>query len=344
MRFGGLAVLTALMLVVGVLSPIPASASDSVSISLQIPGEAPILNGDGEPVMVAGLWHDMSLQLESPVQGRLTLEASADGSQEDDMTSHYLWERDEDNDTWSEPLYGYFLDPGLSSSDGQTVTFRMGIDATATPGKWGLRIAQDGASVGQHRFEVREATIGYGLSSADFNLRAEPFKEARIDSADEGQYLRVINHGNVPLRLSVSFDKLQSRISLVNPTDVAHINDDERYFVRIDMDPRPPQVIRVNGVTRVEALHLIPSPGASQIIPAIEGEFDLRVIIGRSGYAVETVGNVVFQTLHGLAAAFGSLVMWQVYLTGDQAVSLDVDVVDAELLGVLRGEDLLSLP
>ncbi len=344
MRFGGLAVLTALVLAVGVLTPATASASEGVSLILQMPGEGPILNSEGKPVMVAGVWHDLVVSLETPVQAGLILEASAVGSQGEGMGNHYLWERDETNDTWSEPLYGFFLESESSSSEGQVVTFRLGVDATALPGRWELAVVKDGTSLGLYEFEVREARIGYGLSSADLSFRAEPFKEAEILSEDSGQYVRIINQGNVPLRLSATFDRLQNRISLVNPTDIAHVSDDIKYFFKLELDPRPPQIINVQGVSRVEAMYLIPSPGSSQIVPAIEGEFGLKVIVGRSGYTVGTVGNVVFQTIDGVRAAFGSLVTWQVYLTGDQEVSLQVDVVGAQLLGVLQGEDLLSLP
>lgn len=344
MRYGTIAALAALMVAVAVFSPGTASSSEGFSISLNIPGEAPVLNGEGQPVLVAGIWHDLTLNLESPTQNHLTLEASSLYSGSGYMTSHYLWERDEANDTWSDPLYGFFVEPDLSRSEGQTLTFRLGVDATATAGKWELKVNQDGAAVGQRQFEVQDPVLGYGLSSADFNFRTEPFKEAEFDSEDLGQYLRVANHGNVPLRMSVSFDKLQSRISLTNPSDIVHVNDGRKYFIRIDLDPRPPQIIQVKGISRVELTHLIPSPGASRIIPAVEEEFGLRVIIGRSGYAVRTVGEVIFQTLDSLTAAYGSLVTWQVFLTGDEQVSLDVEVVDAQLIGVLGGDEILSLP
>lgn len=344
MRFGTIAAIAALMVAVAIFSSGTASSSEDFSISLNIPGEAPLFNGEGEPVLVSGIWHDLSLVLATPPQKSLTLEAFSLESGSGGMTSHYEWKRDEVNDTWSDPLYGFFVDPTLSYSEGQTFTFRLGVDTTAAEGKWQLTIQQDGASVGQRILEVRDPVLGYGLSSADFNFRAEPFKQAEFDSEDLGQYLRVINHGNVPLRMSVSFDKLQSRISLINPAEIAHVNDERRYYIGLELDPRPPQIIHVEAISRVEATYLIPSPGASQIIPAIEEEFGLSVIIGRSGYAVRTVGEVIFQTLDSLTAAYGSLVTWQVFLTGDEQVSLDVDVVDATLVGVLQGDNILTLP
>ena len=342
MRLAAIAVLSALL--VGALSLAPTWAIDGVEITLQIAGERPLLNGEGQPVWIAGLWHQLSLTLPSPLQSSLTLKASSPNSQRQDMSSYYLWERDEANGTWSDSLYGFFIRPEFSRSDGQQILLYIGIDAAAIPGPWRLEITQDGAPLGDQVLEVRAPQISYGLASADFIFRAEPFTAAELFSEDLRQYLRIANQGNVPFLLDVSFDRLQNRLSLVNPSDVAHIYDSTRYFLNLNLDPRPPQIIKVTGVSRVEITHLIPSPGSSQLVPAIEGEFSLKVVVGRSGYEVQALGNVIFQTLQSLRADYGSLVTWQVFLTGDQPVSLDVEVTGARLVGILQDATRLTLP
>ncbi len=100
----------------------------------------------------------------------------------------------------------------------------------------------------------------------------------------------------------------------------------------------------MRGTARVEATHLIPSPGSAQLVPSFEGDFSLKVIVGRSGYNVQQVGNVVFQTLFSMTADYGSLVIWEVYLTGAQDVSLDVEVVGARLVDISSGGNSLTLP
>ncbi len=339
----GTAVVTAALLW-GALSLAPASAAEGVRISLSIPGENPLHNDDGRPVLVAGLWHEISLSLDSPIQDSLTVSASSLDSPDEDMSGHYIWERDEVSDRWSDPLYDFFIIPSLSQSNGQEVLFHVGIDAAANPGTWRLEVIKDGASLAEELLEVRSPKISYGLSSADFTFRAEPFKTAVLSSEDVSQYLRVINQGNVPLLLDVDFDSLKNRLSLVNPSKVAHVYDDKRYYLRLSLDPRPPQIIEVTGTSRLEVTYIVPSPGSSQLVPAFEGTFSLKVIVGRSGYAVRPLGNIIFQTLESLRAEYGSLVTWQVYLTGDQPVSFDVDVMDARLVGVSHEGDPLDLP
>lgn len=337
-----MAVLGALL--VGILPMVPTAASEGLEISLQIPGETPVYNDSGQPVLIAGVWHQLTVRLETPVQTSLTLKASLSGSEIQEMNSYYLWERDEVEDGWFDSVYDFFIQPQYSSSDGQEISFRIGMDTAATAGAWKLEIMRDGSSLEERALEVRSPELGYGLSSADFNFRAEPFKAIELSSEDRGQYMRVINQGNVPMRFSVSFDRFQNRLSLVNPSEVAHIYDDTRYFLRLTLDPRPPQIIEVKGVSRVELMHVIPSPGSSLIIPAFESGFTLKIVVGRAGYRVQTVGNVVFQTLESLRADYGSLATWQVYLTGDEEVSFDVEVTNASLVGVAQGENPVTLP
>ncbi len=336
---------------VGLLAPLIVSflslssvAAEGVDLSLHIPGEAPLYNTQGFPVLIAGIWHELSLGLTSPVEGSLQIEASYNGPSGQGLSSHYVWVRDAVGDRWSDPLYGTFVDSELSRSEALQITFRLGVDAVAQPGIWTLEFTKDEASLRIESIEVRKAELGFGLSTADFNFRAMPFQPTHVSSEELGQYLRVLNLGNVPLRLSVSFDRLANRLSLLNPSEVVHVQGDARYFLALNLNPRPPQVLDVRGVSRVEMLYLIPSSGSSQLVPVVEGDFSLRVVVGRSGYAVEPIGGVIFQTIQSLNAAFGSLVAWNVYLTGTEPVSFNVEVSGARLVGVFSGETLLVLP
>jgi hypothetical protein len=344
MRKEAMAALVTLVVGFNLFGLAPASASEGFEVGLQIPGEVPLHNGEGQPVWIAGVWHDLSLTLESPFQDTLTIEASAVGFSGGGTNSQYRWERNEQTDSWTDALYGAFIQPELSQSTGTHVVFHVGIDAAAIPGTWSIVVLQDGTAVGDRPIEVRTPKMAYGVSSADFNLRGEPFQGVELFSEDRNQYLRIINNGNVPLRLSVSFDRLQSRLRVINPADVVHVRSDTKYFLSADLDPRPPQIVEVKGVARVEVSGVIPSHGASQIVPALESSFDLKVVIGRSGYTVQAFGNVVFQTLDTLPADYSSIVAWNVFLTGDEDVTVNVGVTGARLVGVFQGENPLTLP
>ncbi len=237
MRIEATAVLAAIL--VGVLSLAPPAASESAELSLAIPGETPISGAGGVPVLIAGVWHQLAMSLDAPIQKSMTLRATSQVEPGPGMKSSYEWVRDETGDSWTDPLYDTFILPEQSQSDGQNLLFHLGLDAAAVPGPWDLEVFQDGSLIATQQLEVRSPQIGYGLSAADFNFRFEPFQGGEVFSEDLGQYLRVINQGNVPLRLDVSFNKLQNRLSLVNPAGIVHVYQDERYYLKAVMDPRP---------------------------------------------------------------------------------------------------------
>ncbi|MDX1534348.1 MAG: hypothetical protein R3291_01865, partial [Thermoplasmata archaeon] len=121
-----IAALVALVVGVSLLGLVPASASEGFDVSLQMPGETPLVNGQGQPVWIGGVWHDLSLALESPTQDTLVVEATAVGVAGSGIDRHYRWERNELIDAWTDALYGFFIQPGLSHASGVEVTFHIG--------------------------------------------------------------------------------------------------------------------------------------------------------------------------------------------------------------------------
>src|SRR5207245_6748965 len=114
------------------------------------------------------------------------------------------------------------------------------------------------------------------------------------------------------------FDTLQSALSVVNPSNIAHLGSDAKYFLALSLGPLPPQVIIVTARTNVTPLYVVPSAGASRIVAVVQQPFAVRVDVGHSGYAIQTIGNVVFQTLATVKATYASLTTWQVYLHGSE--------------------------
>lgn len=341
-HIGKMAILA--ILLAGLTGPLTVTAAEPAELSLHMVGEAPLWNEDGQPVLVAGIWYELSVTLDSPLEQVLEVDATSLDASASGMEGVYRWVRDEVNDTWSDPLYGTFLDDDWSEVAGNAVTFRLGMDSSATPGPWQLVVRADGASPLVKLVDVQSPEVAFGLASADFRFRAEPFVPIATTSDAESQYLRIRNEGNVPLGLGVSFSGLQDELSLVNPLSVAHPNEDQRYRLALEMDPRPPQILKIGGVARAEIRHLIPSPGAGRIIPAVESAFDVTIIVGRTGYTVEVFEDIVFQTLESFRGIYDSTVAWKVFLTGTQSVLVDVSVVNGTLAGVFRQESGLDLP
>ena len=333
------------LLVVGGLSFLaPSVRAVGADVTIRMLGEAPISNADGQPIWVAGIWHEIFVNLTAATAGSVEVRASLPGGSPKTMDADYDWLYDAANATWTDAYYALFIRSDLSYTDGQHFVFVVGVDAAAIPGLWTVHIIAGGSTIVTETVEIQAPSLSYGLSAADFTFQVEPYSTADISSEPGNQYLRASNVGNVPLRMRVSFDVLQSHLSLVNTADVAHPLTDARYYVRLVMDPSPPEVVDVNGLSQVSVVNVIPSPGAAQLVPTIEQPFTLHVFVGRSGYAVRAIGNVVFQSLDSVNVAYGSIVTWQVFLNGGQNVSLDVSASGARLVGVLSSGTKLVPP
>jgi hypothetical protein len=332
-----------LLLIAGCLWSAEPARAAATDFTIHMLGEVPLATSGGVPILVAGIWQELSINLSAPV-GSVAINATLPGATPEGFRTTYRWTWDAATGTWSDPLYGTFIRPDLSSLDGLHLTFVVGLDAQATPGLWRFVVFEGNAASANLDVAVEAPVLSYALSSADFSLQAEPFTPADLSSRPLGQYIRVVNQGNVPLRLVASFDVLQGELSIENPTDVAHVYSDARYYVRLTAGPHPPSIIQVEGVSRIEALHVVPSSGAAVINPSLEGTFSLTLEVGRSGYEVKVVGNVVFQTLESVRADYGAIATWQVYLTGEQNVSLSIDVANARFVGAFAGGNPLSFP
>src|SRR5512137_2797215 len=85
------------------------------SVSLHMAGEMPLWNGT-TPVLVAGIWHQITVNLTTFLNGgSLTLRLALPGASPPSTANTYEWVRAEANDSWYDSLYGAFLRRNLSS-------------------------------------------------------------------------------------------------------------------------------------------------------------------------------------------------------------------------------------
>jgi len=332
-----------LIIIVGLPGFSGRAQAANATLGVNMVGEVPVFDA-GLPVLVAGVWHQVSLNLSSAASAPIMVRAVMPGSGSPSPMNTYEWVRYESNDSWADVRYGTFLRVDLSSDDGLHVVFGIGVDGQASPGIWSFTVSSGNSTLVTQSVEVQAPRVSYGISAADFQFRVDPFSAADVSSQIGSQHLRLIDQGNVPLRLTVSFDVLRSQLSLDNPGMVTHPNSESIYYLHLTSAPMPPQIVRVNGLANVAVLYVIPSSGSTLLVPNFEQPFGVSVQVGRSGYALKVVGGVVFQTLDTVHVDYGSRAIWQVYVTGSQNVSFDVSPSGARLLGVSTGGRSLSLP
>src|SRR5438046_1493990 len=219
----------------------------TATFGMHIVGESPTFDA-GLPVLVAGVWHQVALNLSSTLSTPITLRAILPGSGSPSPANTYEWVRYQSNDSWADVRYGTFLSVDLSSDDGTHVVFEIGIDGEARPGTWTFSASSENSTLVTQSVEVQAPSVSYGISAADFQFRVDPFTATDLSSQIGSQHLRLIDQGNVPLRLTVSFDVLRSQLSLENSGIVTHPNSESMYYLHLASGPMPPQIVRVNGL------------------------------------------------------------------------------------------------
>src|SRR5207302_10464187 len=145
--------------------------------------------------------------------------------------------------------------------------FGIGVDRDASHVTWSLIAASGNSTLVTLSVEVQAPRVSYGISAADFQFRVDPFTAADLSSQIGSQHHRLIDQGNVPLRLTVSFDVLRSQLSLENSGVVTHPNSESMYYLHLASGPMPPQIVRVNGLANVSVLYVIPSSGSTLLVP-----------------------------------------------------------------------------
>src|SRR5256712_2845511 len=264
-----------------VLGP-PDVRAAAPDLSLHMVGEAPQFDGT-TPVFVAGIWHEIDVNLTAAPSQNVTLRAFLPGGTPVGPANTYAWDFNPVTGSWTDPLYNAFIRTGLSYESGPLVVFVVGVDADAAVGLWTLTASVGGTTATSETVEVQAAQVSYGLSTPEFTFRVDPFTSAQASSQTGNVYLRTINQGNVPLGMLVSFDTLQSAFSVVNPSNVAHLGSDARYFLALSLGPLPPQVITVTARTNVTPLYVVPSAGASRIVAGVQPPFGIPGGGGHSG-------------------------------------------------------------
>ena len=117
----------------------PGVRATAPDLSLHMLGEAPQFNGP-TPVLVAGIWHEIDVNLTAPPAQNVTLQAFLPGGSPVGPANTYAWEYNPVTGSWADPLYNAFLRTDLSYDSGRLVVFVVGdhelVDATrGRPGK-----------------------------------------------------------------------------------------------------------------------------------------------------------------------------------------------------------------
>lgn len=324
----GLSLFAVLALVFFALLPIAAPVSAGVtSMGIYMPGESPIVNATGVPVIIAGVIHAIDIATDIPASNVTIVGfkgATPPAAQND--TNYYSWACV--NGAFSDVEYGMYLNSSSSAPSSTTYNFRVGMSASAEPGAWNLSVYLDGVLDHAGDVEVRSPDAGFALSRPDFYFSVTPFQAASVSSYSQNNqsfHVRSNNAGNVPLILEFRFEPLGQYFTITNDSTVFHVGEMRYHYIGFDAPSWSPREFTVKGTVRGEPQYLI-TPATVALVPAFEQEFDITVRVQRTGYTLLDFGTVAVQYVKNVPLLeFDASTSVDAYFTGQGTVTLSLE-------------------
>src|SRR5437899_11444465 len=131
-RLGPVVFLLLIAIVTIVLGP-PEVRAAAPDLSLHMVGEAPQFDGT-TPVLVAGIWHEIDVNLTAAPSQHVTLQAFLPGDTPIGPANTYAWDFNPVTGSWTDSLYNAFIRADLSYGSVSLGVLVVVVDAEATVG------------------------------------------------------------------------------------------------------------------------------------------------------------------------------------------------------------------
>ncbi|MEW6070216.1 MAG: hypothetical protein AB1485_06320 [Candidatus Thermoplasmatota archaeon] len=322
------------LVIAQVFSSTTVGSASPEEIEIRIPSENPRF-AFNSPVLVAGIWHFLNFSLDRAYTNVSLLAYRGDSRPAPNTpynyTNYYLWWYEGTWNSWNES----YIDTNKCAKTANTYSFYLGVDGRAESGNWSLEILGDGVQIAKKNVFTEAPRTGFGISSSIY-LRVEPFTAKTVSSTPD--YLRIINQGNVPLALKLSYDKYTERIATSNlPPEgiVLHVIGESYHYISFDCDAWSPRIIRITGTVSSTPLYTIPIPASVALVPSYEQTFPAIVHIGHSGWGLqEPIQGFTFQHREAISVSWNEIEALVVYFCGNANISFKVETENITLLNV----------
>ncbi len=340
-----MAILMSLFFIISVL-PVFSQAQVIDDVQIKMAGE--VLRQRNETgvvmdVMVAGVLHNLTIQLNSP-SDNISIKAHSSVPISDDhptgnISNIYHWSYS--NSTWNDHLYTDFINPDLSGIYGNTYSFFLGTVANATPGQWELSIMVDGIEEWNETFILEEPRSGIAFSGPNFYFNVAPFITGFIDSwsPDDPRnttYFTTTNSGNVPMDFTISYDDYDSLFTTTNSSGITHLGEERTHHIQFQAEKWSPREFTVKGRVHGEPKMLV-TPAMISFILAPESAFNVIVKVARPGYDIFQMDGLVVQYKSRIVANYNDELELDMYLTGTKDSHLSLNLTKLTLVELFKG-------
>ncbi len=340
-----LAIILSLLFLISII-PTFAEAQLVDSVELRISGEV-LRQRDGMDITVAGVLHNLTIELNSPAN-TIDVYAYSIKHNNTDITNYYHWSYN--NSIWTDHLYTDFINSDLSSVYENTYCFYLGMIGNATPGQWILSIIVDDQAIQEwnETFIVEAPVSGIAFSGPNFYFNVSPFQTDSIDSymQDDPQnttYFTTKNSGNVPMDFDISYDDYDELFTTTNSTGISHLGEERVHHIAFRAEKWSPREFTVKGRIHGEPKMLV-TPTMISFILAPESAFNVIVKVARPGYDIFQMSGLVVQYKSRLIADYNDELGLDLYLTGTKDSHLSTEVDKLSLVNILQNDIEVTQP
>ncbi len=289
--------------------------------------------------IVGGIVHNVTIRLTQPA-ANITLRAYLEaGFTVSNYSTNYSWTYA--SGTWTDDLYDYYVQPE-SNTYGNYYCFHIAVDSNVYPGTWRWIVDVDGTEEYNQPMLVEIPVAGIRMSSPTFYPNIYPFGEGYYNSSySEGvnysKSVRTENIGNVPLDLTINYNRLNGLFETSNCTETFFPGEMRYHVVEFQAQSWSPRKFTVKGLIK-GVPQLVMTPDTISCIVAPQITFDVVVTVARQGYEVYQMEGVTVQYKEFYTSIYNDDLTLDMYLSGNRSVYLSGDM-DRLTMNFIEFED-----
>jgi hypothetical protein len=332
-----------------IISSIPQTISaDNVLLTVNIIGEEPVIKDD-KFVLIAGIWHDISIQTELSTYNKiaLTIYKQNDDLMEKNETNYYQWIFQQSNSFSALNTLNYtaeYIDVDSCTKDEDTLVFRVGVqdvlpDEIFAQQEWMIQISGDSTPLLQEEIILEKPTRGFAKSHGDhLSFNVDPFTEMQTQASD---YIILKNTGNVPLFVKLSYAGLDDYLTFSQNNNIISPKDQQHYQLLLTSSSWQPQRIAQEGVANAEVLtEYIIGGESSGVAVSLQTAFiidipQVDIFVGHSDYMLENLfgdKGLAFQYKQSITMEEGETETVHAYISGEGTGKMTITVDDSLIL------------
>ncbi len=320
------------------------SAADDSTVDVYMDGESTQTRFD-RPVLVAGLWHLVDIDMEGEILDQLTLKlfegTTLPIASQRNATNYYEWIYDESADPAWQDVMMYagrtYLDATNCSKTDSLYQFSIGVKDTFPSiefyhENWTLEIYDSQDILFSEVIVIEKPTLSLARSHADIiHFNVDPFTEMDADADD---YFKVENKGNVPLELSIDYPSYAEYLECENFNTLLSAKSSKHCTIVLHSDSWMAGIRTVTGTIEgtIPSSHVIYTDQLTFLSAPVISASTLKINVGHANHEIVDLGDgLIFQYEKSLTMNEGEVRDIHAYLSGNGEATLEVSSDDTNV-------------